>query len=148
MNELVSLRRSTGFVGALLVFIGLLTGGFAAFAMTGKVAFDGHSVLAAHLNAMLGGLWVVALATTLPMLRYSQAGLKRLVVVTVVPNVANWAITLLKAGWRVLGIERSGESSNDVVFGLLTVFVVAPSIVAAAAWAWGFLGPVPSGREG
>lgn len=145
MNELGSLRRSAGFVGASLVLIGLLTGGFASFAMTGKVAFDGHSALAAHLNAMLGGFWVVALATTLPMLRYSQRGLKRLVLVTVVANVANWAITLLKAGWRVLGIEHTGERSNDIVFGLLTVFVVAPSIVAAAAWAWGFLGPP---REG
>ncbi len=63
------------------------------------------------------------------------------------PNVANWAITLLKAAWHVLGIERTGETFNDVVFGVLSVFVVAPSLVAAGAWAWGFMGPAPVARD-
>jgi hypothetical protein len=43
--------------GALLFFIGMLTGLWAGVALTGKVKVGiPHLALAAHLNALLGGL--------------------------------------------------------------------------------------------
>ena len=143
MTEVEAVQRRTGLLAAVLFLVGLLTGGFASSAMTGQIPADGHAALASHLNALLGGLWVMTLAWSMPMLRYSPTGLWRLALLTAVPNFANWAITALKALWRVAGISRTGETYNDIIFGLLTVFVVVPSLVAASAWVWGFMGPSP-----
>lgn len=125
---------------AVLIAIGLLTGVFVSAAMTGKVNADAHAALASHLNALLGCFWMVAVAYSMPMLRYGEVGLRRLVWVTTVPNYANWIITALKAFLKVSGVDATGEGKNDLVFGLLTAFVVIPSFVAAGAWVYGFFG--------
>lgn len=125
---------------AILMAIGLLTGGFVSAAMTGKVDADPGAALASHLNALLGCFWMVGVAYSMPMLRYGDAGLKRLVWITTVPNFANWAVTVLKSFLKVKGIDFASEGKNDFVFGLLTLFVVIPSFVAAGAWIYGFFG--------
>ena len=123
---------------AVLMAIGLLTGIFVAAAMVGKVNADAHAALASHLNALLGCFWMVAVAYSMPMLGYGEAGQKRLVWLTTMPNYANWIITAFKAFLRVAGVDATGESKNDLIFGLLTVFVVVPSFVAVGAWVVGF----------
>lgn len=120
--------------------IGLVTGGFVSAAMTGKVDADPGAALASHLNALLGCFWMVAVAYSMPMLRYSERGLTRLAWLTTVPNYANWAVTVLKSFLKVKGIDFAHEGKNDTVFGLLTAFVVIPSLVAAGAWVYGFFG--------
>jgi hypothetical protein len=125
---------------AVLMALGLLTGIFVAGAMTGKVDADAHSALASHLNALLGCFWMVAVAYSMPMLRYGEAGLRRLAWVTTVANFSNWAVTVLKAFLKVAGVDATGESKNDFVFALLTAFVVVPSFVAVGAWVYGFFG--------
>ena len=131
-TALAVLQRKTAFYGAVLV-VGFATGGVLACAMTGKVTADSHTVLASHLNAVLGCFWLLALAFTLPMLRFGEKGLRRLVLVTVIPNYGNWAVTLFKAFLRVAGVGLTGQGNNDLVFGLLDVFVVGMIRTASLA---------------
>ena len=124
--------------GAVLLLIGLATGGFVSAAMTGKVDADPHSALASHLNALLGAFWIFGLGWSLQFLSYSPAAQRRLVWATTIPNFANWAVTIFKAFWKVKGVDAVGEVKNDTIFGLLTLLVVLPSLGAAAAWVYGF----------
>lgn len=138
MTTLSAPQRILAKSAAILMFIGLLTGTFVAAAMTGKVAADPGAALASHLNALMGCFWMAALGWSMPALAYGDKGLTRLAWVTVVPNFANWAITAFKAFLKVKGVDATGDGKNDLVFGLLTLFVVLPSVVAAGAWVWGF----------
>lgn len=123
---------------AVLLLLGLLTGGFVSAAMTGKVAADPGAALASHLNALLGAFWLLGLGWSLQFLSYGPKGRLRLVWAVTIANAANWFVTAIKAFWRVKGIDAVGETKNDTIFGLLTLLVVIPSIVAAAAWVYGF----------
>jgi len=58
--------------GVLLILVGLATGALVTFAMTGVVNADPNSALAAHLNGIIGGLLILGLAYTMPMLRYDD----------------------------------------------------------------------------
>lgn len=145
-NQFHPAARQLALNAAVLMLVGLLTGVFVAAAMTGKVNADSHAALASHLNALLGSVWMVAVAATVPMLRYGEKGITRLVWGVTVANFANWIITALKAFLRVSGVDATGERNNDFVFGLLTAFVVLPSVIAAAAWAWGLM-PAKNVRE-
>ncbi len=129
---------------AILMVGGLLTGIFVAAAMTGKVPADPHAALASHLNALLGTFWMVAVAWSMPMLRYGDKGLVRLAWVTTLPNFANWLVTALKAFLHVSGVDATGEPKNDLVFGLLTALVVIPSLASSVAWVYGFFGTPPN----
>ena len=130
--------RQLGLAGAVLLLLGLLTGGYVASAMTGKVDADSHAALASHLNAVLGAFWIIGVAWSLPMLRYGPAGQQRLAWAVIVPNYANWIITAIKASLKVSGVDFSGSPSNMAIFIALTLAVVLPSLGAAGAWVYGF----------
>jgi hydroxylaminobenzene mutase len=137
VSDTPQLQRRLALNAAVLLLLGLLTGFYVAGAMTGKLPADGSMALSAHLNALMGCFWMAAVAFTLPMTRFSPAGQARLVWLVTVPNYANWAITCLKAWWKVKGIDAVGEGHNDVIFGLLNAFVVLPALAAAGVWVWG-----------
>ena len=120
--------------------LGLATGGLISAAMTGKVNADVHSTVASHLNALLGCFWMVSVAYTMPMLRFGDKGLWRLGWLLTGANYSNWLITAVKSFLKVSGVDATGEAKNDSIFGLLTAFVVIPSMVAAVAWVYGFFG--------
>jgi (hydroxyamino)benzene mutase len=130
--------RRAAFLGVLLFLIGLVTGYWSALAATKVHVPIPHLALAAHLNGLLGGLWLVAVALTLPMLSYGERGKKRLVAVVAVVTYANWLITLGASFVGVRGIEITGDHANDFVAFLLQLFVVLPALGACGAWAWGF----------
>lgn len=132
------MQRTLALAGAWLLLLALLTGGLLAAAMTGSFSADPHAVLAAHLNALLGCFLLLGVAWSLPLLSYAAAGQRRLGWAFIVANYGNWAVTLLKARLRVSGIALTGERRNDAVFVLLLLFVVLPSLGAAAAWIAGF----------
>lgn len=136
---MTTLQRQAALLGAVLLIIGFATGGLLAAAMTGKVAADAHTVLAAHLNCIFGCLWLCALAFTLPLLRFGEVGAKRLVLLTALPAYANWLITAVKAFLHVAGVGLNGNGGNDGVFAALNAFVVLPSFAAAIAWAYGLM---------
>src|SRR5262245_12264764 len=123
--------------GAILILLGLLTGGYVSAAMSGALPLDAGAALASHLNAILGGFWIFAVAWSVPRLGYGPTGARRLAWLVIVSNFANWFLTAIKAWWMVKGIAAIGEWKNDTIFGLLTALVVIPSLAAAGAWVWG-----------
>ncbi len=125
---------------ALLMVIGLVTGGVLGAAMTGKIDADVHTVVAAHLNALLGCFWMAAVAYSMPMMRFGDRGRARMVWLVTVPNFANWAVTLAKSFLKVAGVAPNDDTANNNVFAALTVLVVIPSLLAAILWVWGLAG--------
>ena len=132
-----ALQRGTAAAGAGLLVLAFATGGLLAAAMTKRIDADVPEIVAAHLNAILGCLWLVALAVTLPLVRFGPCGKRRLVLATVVPAYANWLVTTVKAFLHVTGGDLTGDHTNDAVFAVLNVFVVLPSLGAAIAWTYG-----------
>lgn len=138
--------RLMAHAAAWLLLGGLLTGGYVAAAMTGKVPAEPHAALASHLNALMGCFLLLGVAWSLPMLGYGPVGQRRLAWAFIVANFANWLVTAVKAWLRVAGVDATGEPVNDAVFGVLTLTVVVPALVAAAAWVYGFRRPAsPAG---
>lgn len=133
--------RLMAHAAAWLLLLGLLTGGYVAAAMTGKVPAEPHAALASHLNALMGTFMLLGVAWSLPMLSYGPVGQRRLAWAFIVANFANWFVTAVKAWLRVAGVDATGEPVNDAVFGVLTLTVVLPALGAAAAWVYGFRRP-------
>jgi hydroxylaminobenzene mutase len=128
---------------AWLLLVGLLTGGYIAAAATGAIDADADSAVAAHLNAILGALWMIAVAWTLQYVRYGAVGQRRLAWLLVVSNWTNWLVTAVKAALHVHGIAAGPPAANNAVFVTLTTLVVLPSLAAAVAWALGLRRAAP-----
>jgi large-conductance mechanosensitive channel len=137
--EVGALQRRTAAAGVALLVLAFGTGVLLAAAMTKTVDADVHEIVAAHLNAVLGALWLIALALTLPMLSYGPVGRVLLVLGTALPAYANWLVTAVKAFFHVTGVALDGNRANDAVFATLGVFVVLPSFGAAIAWLVGLV---------
>ena len=132
------LRRRLAASGAWLFALGMVTGLWAAAVLTGRVSVTlPRLALAAHLNALLGGMWLVLVGTTLDMLHYGELGRRRLAWVVIVPAWANWSITLIASVLGVTGLQYTHDTANNAVAALLHSLVVLPSLVGAFAWAWG-----------
>jgi hydroxylaminobenzene mutase len=125
--------------GATLLAVGMFTGLWTDAALTGMVKVNiPHLALAAHLNGVLGGLWMVAVAWTMPMLSYGEVGRTRLAYLVGVPSWANWFVTAIASLWGVTGLEYNQDAHNNIIAGLLQASVVVPTLVASTGWAWGF----------
>jgi hydroxylaminobenzene mutase len=135
------LRRALVRAGAWLFAVGLLTGLWAGAVLTDKahVAYP-RLALGAHLTAMLGALWLFAVAWSLDLLRYGAQGQRRLAWLIGISVWANWWLTLLASALGVRGLEYTREPLNNVIAALLDLFVVVPALLGAFAWAWGFGG--------
>lgn len=144
MNEKTETRRRLAAAGAILFAVGMVTGIWSAVALTGMVKVGmPRLALAAHLNGLLGGLWLVAVAWTFEFLSYDAHGLRRLAVVVTIAAWANWLVTLLASFFGVNGLQYTGERPNDVIAFLLQTLVVIPTLIGSGLWAWGF----KKGRE-
>lgn len=124
--------------GVLLLFLGFLTGIYVSSAMTLKIDVDSGMALASHLNAIMGAFVIFGLALSLPYLRYGVGGLKKLALVIIISNYANWFVTAIKAWYKVHAIDFIGNPANDVIFIFLTLLVVIPSLVGGFMWLIGF----------
>ena len=132
-------QKRLAMAGALLFLVGMLTGLWSAAALTGKVKVGiPHLALAAHLNGLLGGLWLIAVASTFQFLRYSERGLRRLAFAVAVPAWANLIVTLMASFLGVNGLEYTGQRANDIVAVLLQTTVVLPTLIASGFWVYGF----------
>src|SRR5437879_6351712 len=97
------LQRSLMARGALLFFLRLLTGVWAGAVMTQGRALGltppkpEHERLAlvAHLNALLGCFWIVAVAMTIEHAALGDAAKRWLARLVTFVSYANWAITIL-----------------------------------------------------
>lgn len=138
------LRKRLAMAGALLFFVGMLTGLWAAAALTGTVVVGiPRLALIAHLNALLGGLWLLAVASTLDLLHYGEKGLGRLAIGVGLPAWSNWFVTLIASFLGVNGLTYTGNRANDIIAFLLQALVVVPTLIACAFWVWGFRGRNP-----
>ena len=143
-----AIRKRLAGEGALLFAVGMVTGLWFAAVLTHKVSFGSEKLeltatnlaRAAHLNGLLGGLWLIAVAWTFDFLSYGEKGLRRLAIVVAVPAWANWLVSLIASFLAVNGLEYTGNRANDVIAFLLQTLVVVPTLVAVFAWAWGFKG--------
>jgi hydroxylaminobenzene mutase len=135
----MELKQKVQAAGAALFGIGMFTGLWSAAALTGMVKVDiPHLALAAHMNALFGGLWLIALAMTFKSLHYGDVGRRRLAILTIIPAYGNWAVTLVASFLGVRGLEYTHDLANNVIAGLLQAVVVLPALVAVSAWVWGF----------
>ena len=135
------IQKRLAMAGALLFLVGMLAGLWAAAALTGRVKVGiPHLALATHLNGLLGGLWLIAVAWTFQFLRYGERGLRRLAFAVAVPAWANLVVTLIASFLGVNGLEYTGQHSNDVIAVLLQTLVVLPTLAASAFWVYGFIG--------
>jgi hydroxylaminobenzene mutase len=97
-----------------------------------------HLALAAHLNALFGGFWLISLGATFEFLRYSDSQKRRLAYLVAIPSWGNWAITLLASVLGVKGLGFNSDPANNFVAVLLQVVVVIPSLIAGVYWVRGF----------
>lgn len=133
------IRKRLAAAGAILFATGMVTGLWSAAALTGKVTVGmPRLALAAHLNGLLGGLWLVAVAWTFEFLSYDAKGLRRLAIAVALPAWANWLITLIASFFGVNGLEYTSNRTNNVIAFLLQTLVVIPTLIGAGLWAWGF----------
>lgn len=138
-TEAQTLRKKLAACGATLFAVGMFTGIFTAAALTDTIKIGmPRLALTAHLNALLGGLWLVLVAWTFEFLNYTTRGLRRLAVLVALPAWANWLITLAASLVGVNGLTYTSDFKNNIVAFLLQAFVVLPTLVASVAWAWGF----------
>lgn len=126
---------------AALMLASLLTGALAGLAMSGSIPGDGRILLGAHVAAATGCFFCVAVGWSLPKLRYGSTWQTRLAWLVVIGNGANWLVSTAKAFFGVHGVGLTGDTANDTVFGLLTAFVVIPTLAAAVLWLVGLWGP-------
>jgi hydroxylaminobenzene mutase len=135
------IQKRLAMAGALLFLVGMLTGLWSAAALTGKVKVGiPHLALAAHLNGLLGGLWLIAVAWTFQFLRYGERGLRRLSFAVAVPAWANLIVTLCASFLGVNGLEYTGHRGNDIIAFMLQALVVLPTLIASGFWVYGFSG--------
>jgi len=133
------IRKRLAMSGALLFFVGMLTGLWAAATLSVTVVVPlPRLALIAHLNALLGGLWLLAVAWSFEFLHYSERGLCRLAIGVAIPAWSNWLVTLFASFLGVTGLTYTGNRANDVIAFLLQALVVVPTLLACAFWVWGF----------
>ena len=129
------ITRRLAFHASLLLFVGLLTGGYVSSAMTGMIPVDPGMALAAHLNAVIGAVILGVVGWSLSYARTTPARASLMAWLLIGGNWANWLVTAIKAVPAVHGVGPTGDPANDAVFGVLTVTVVLPSLVGAGMWA-------------
>jgi (hydroxyamino)benzene mutase len=134
-----SIQKRLAAAGALLFLVGSITGLWAAATLTGTVVVGiPRLALIAHLNALLGGLWLLAVAWSFEFLHYSETGLRRLAIGVAIPAWSNWLVTLFASFLGVTGLIYTGDRANNVIAFLLQTLVVVPTLIACAFWVWGF----------
>ncbi|CAN5856738.1 hypothetical protein BH18ACI4_BH18ACI4_19260 [soil metagenome] len=139
MMKTAPIRKRLAMAGALLFFVGMLTGLWAAATLTATVVVGiPRLALVAHLNALLGGLWLLAVAWSFEFLYYGELGLRRLAIGAAIPAWSNWLVTLFASFLGVTGLAYTGNRANDVIAFLLQALVVIPTLIVCAFWVWGF----------
>lgn len=126
--------------GACMFAIGLVTGLWSAAALTGTVKVGmPRLALAAHLNGLLGGFWLICVSVTVPYLAYAPEQLSRLRWLVILPSWANWAVTLVASFLGVNGLTYGSDTRNNLIAVLLQALVVIPSLAGAAYWVRGLV---------
>jgi hypothetical protein len=119
-----STRSALVFHGILVILLGLLAGFPYALVVSGDLAGEVRAWRMAHLEGVLNGLVMIAVAAAggLSVLTAFQS---RLVVWgLLVAGYGNVAASILGASFGVRGLAPEGPWANFVVFGLFTAAIV------------------------
>jgi len=122
---------------ALLILLGLLTGPLIAAATTAQISANSDMMVAAHLNALLGGFWMLGMGWTLPFCTLSEKQRRVMLYSVILANYSNWFWTVIKSFFDVHAIAITESTPNNSLFALLTGLVVLPSFLAGGLWVWG-----------
>jgi len=123
--------------GALVVVIGLLAGLPYAFVLTGAMAGEERAWKMAHLEGVLNGLLVLAVAAAGDALRLPARAQAVLAISLVGMAYANVLASILGASVGVRGLSPGGPPANTVVYllfwlAIVGVFVGLGCVVAGA----------------
>lgn len=124
--------------GVILIAIAMLTGILVAFSMTGVVNANPQYTLASHLNALFGGLILIALGLTKPFFSLSSTWFRAAALLLVISSFGNWLLTAIRSFLFVDAIGFNGNAINDFMHLLLVVIVVLPAIIGSLIWVFGF----------
>ncbi len=135
--------------GALVYLLGLLAGFPFAFVLLGKVALwpipgsvdwqpagDVRAWHMAHLEGILNGLTLFAVAAVLPRLRLGETGLKVVAWGLIVTAWGNIVASIIGPMFGGRGLEFGGSVTNSLMY-LLFVLAIGTVVVAIALVYWG-----------
>jgi hypothetical protein len=130
-------RRQLGFHGAIAIFLGLVAGFPFAFVILGQMAGDLRAWRMAHLEGVLNGLLLWAVAGFGSVLRLGKRGQQTLVWALVVTAYGNSIAAILGATAGERGLEPGGNLANMTVYllfmaALVAVFVAVGAVAAGA----------------
>lgn len=124
--------RSLAILGAVLVLLGLLTG-----FVSGQLA-NPRMGLASHLEGLMNGTLMLALAAAWPKVRLTQRAEKWALWLLVFGSLANWLATFLAAVWGAGGetmpLTADGHRAAEWQEGLVTVLLVSLSFAMVVAF--------------
>lgn len=130
--------------GLVVVMLGLAAGFPYAMVVTGSLAGEERAWRMAHLEGLLNGLLMVAVAAAGGSLRLSAGAQRWLLRSLALAGYGNVVAATLGAGFGVRGLELAGPASNAVVFLLFMAAIVG--VVSGVAIA--LVGALRSARAG
>ena len=121
------------------MLLSLATGGVSSFALAGMTdAYDGKTLLAAHVAGLIGAALIFGFAVSVRHLRYAPRNVTRLAFVFTGGQFANWFLSSVKAFLFVHGIAPGGSAANMGIYVALSITVVVPMLVGCSFWVLGF----------
>jgi (hydroxyamino)benzene mutase len=141
LTQATDTQRTLIKAGAILFAVGLLTGIWSAFALTHMAHFRmPRLALVAHLNALLGGMWLMVVAYSFHFMNCAEKCQQRIALTFMLSAWANWLVTLGASIVGARGLEYSDDPANNVVAFLLQVLVVLPALAGSLFWVRGLFG--------
>jgi hypothetical protein len=110
--------------GAVVIVIGLLAGFPHALVLTGAMAGEERAWRMAHLEGVLNGLLVLAVAAAGDALALSARGQAVLALSLIAMAYANVLASILGASAGVRGLSPGGPAANSVVYLLFLLAIV------------------------
>jgi hypothetical protein len=130
-------RRQLAFHGSVAIFLGLMAGFPFAFVILGQMAGDVRAWRMAHLEGVLNGMLLWAVAGFGSVLRLGESAERWLVRALVVTAYGNSIAAILGATAGERGLEPGGSLANMTVYVLFMVALAAVfgvvGVVAAGA---------------
>lgn len=119
------LRQKLVFHGAIVVLLGLLAGFPYAFVRTGAIAGEARAWSMAHLEGLLNGILLIAVAAISRRLALDKRRHAILAWALIVTAYGNLVAAVLAATFGVRGLEATGPAANWLVYGLFMLALIA-----------------------
>jgi hypothetical protein len=136
------LRDKMVFHGVLVIVIGLLAGFFWTLVLWGLMDGSERQWRMAHLEGLLNGLLVLAIAAFTTHFRLSPRWHTRLAWLLILTAYANVLASILGAWWGVRGLTPFFPLTNTLVFLLFAVALITVLVALVVA-----LNPAGDARE-